>query len=80
MIVYGVCWQDRCEPWGWEPLSLWRDRDDAADELERVIKEELPSYIEHYNTFWKKTRPSIRHERAEKEVRDPHSIREYELR
>jgi hypothetical protein len=37
--VYGVCWQDVTEPWGWEPRSLWRLREDAEAELERVVEE-----------------------------------------
>jgi hypothetical protein len=48
MIVYGVCWQDDAEPWGWDPLArkgIWRafeaplrrTRSAASTDLSRLV-------------------------------------------
>ena len=35
---YAVCWQEQGEAWGWEPLSVWFDQDDAEVEMRRLVE------------------------------------------
>ena len=78
--VYGVCWQDDTEPWGWEPRSLWRRRVDAEAELERQVEvdaAEIDSWLRSVHKAWDEKR---RREIALRDARDALSIQEYKLR
>lgn len=45
MTVYGACWQDVTEPWGWEPITLFVDRSDAEAEVQRLDGEASESVV-----------------------------------
>lgn len=37
LVLPSICWQEPGEAWGFEPLSIWLDRDEQLAEFRRLL-------------------------------------------
>lgn len=87
MKLYAVCWQDDCEPWGWEPAqgeggppqTFFWDEGEADRALAEHIDRMVPDMRERERRFWGENRPAMSTERARMTLESVWSVQVYDV-